>query len=132
MIGCTVDWSDFMNTQECTAIESRNVNSFLCKLTFREDLSHPEVAGGEPDDGGLVQLAGDGGGQRQQLAQLEELGVLLLATVARRVLALVLLGHRETETASDISGTLTDKRSGRIVESVLRGCVQYQRYPLTN
>ena len=77
------------------------------KPTFREDLPHPEVAGGEPDDGGLVELAGDGGGQRQQLAQLEELGVLLLATVPRRVLALVLLGHRETaETASDISATM--------------------------
>ena len=75
------------------------------KLAFWKDLAHPKVAGGEPDDGGLVQLAGDGGGQRQQLAQLEELGVLLLATVPRGVLALVLLGHRETETASDISGT---------------------------
>ena len=62
-------------------------------------MSHPEVAGGEPDDGGLVQLTGDGGREGEQLAELEELGVLLLAPIPRRVLALVLLGHRETERA---------------------------------
>ena len=64
-------------------------------------MSHPEVAGGEPDDGGLVQLTGDGGREGEQLAQLEELRVFLLAPIPRRVLALVLLGHRETETAGE-------------------------------
>lgn len=48
-------------------------------LTVREDGAHLEVGGGEPDDGGLVQLAGDGRRERQQLGQLVELGILLLA-----------------------------------------------------
>ena len=69
----------------------------LTELTFRKDLSHPEVAGGEPDDGGLVQLTRDGRGQREQLPELEEFGVFLLSPISRGVLALVLLGHRETE-----------------------------------
>ena len=56
-------------------------------------MSHPEVAGGESDDGGLVQLTRDGSGQRQQLPQLKELQVLLLATISRRVLRFVLLRH---------------------------------------
>ena len=55
-------------------------------------MSHPEVACGQPDHGGLVELRRDGGWKRQQLSQFEELGVLFLATVPRRVLALVL--HR--------------------------------------
>ena len=61
--------------------------------TVGKDLSHPEVAGGQSDDGGLVQLARDGGGQGQQLAQLEKLVILLLPTVASGILALVLLRH---------------------------------------
>lgn len=31
------------------------------------EVPHFQVADGEPDDGGLVQLAGDGAGQRQHL-----------------------------------------------------------------
>ena len=49
----------------------------------------------------LVQLTGDGGREGEQLAELEELGVLLLAPIPRGVLALVFLGHRETETAGE-------------------------------
>lgn len=39
--------------------------------------AHVQVADGQPDDRGLVQLAGDGPGQRQHLGQLEELEILL-------------------------------------------------------
>lgn len=39
--------------------------------------AHVQVADGQPDDGGLVQLAGDGPRQRQHLGQLEELEILL-------------------------------------------------------
>lgn len=44
-----------------------------------------EVRDGEPDDGGLVQLRGDGARQRQHLGQLVELGVLLVPPRPRRV-----------------------------------------------
>lgn len=36
-----------------------------------------QVADGQPDDGGLVQLAGDGPRQRQHFGQLKELKILL-------------------------------------------------------
>ncbi len=39
--------------------------------------AHVQVADGQPDDRGLVQLAGDGPRQRQHLSQLEELEILL-------------------------------------------------------
>lgn len=39
--------------------------------------AHVQVADGQPDDRGLVQLAGDGPGQRQHLGQLKELEILL-------------------------------------------------------
>lgn len=55
-------------------------------FTCREDAPHPQVAAGQADDGGFVQLGGDGGGQRQQLGQLIKLTVLLLPARARRVL----------------------------------------------
>lgn len=58
--------------------------------TVGEHGPHLEVAAGQPDDGGLVQLGGDGSGQRQQLGQLVELSVLLLSARLRRVLALFL------------------------------------------
>ena len=72
----------------------------LTELTFWKNLSHPEVAGGEPDDGGLVQLTRDGRGKREQLSELEELCVFLLAPISSRVLALVLFGHCDTESAT--------------------------------
>lgn len=58
--------------------------------TFREQDPHPQVAGGQPDDGGLVQLGGDGGRQRQHLGQLVELAVLLLPPGPGGVLGLLL------------------------------------------
>lgn len=38
--------------------------------------AHVQVADGQPDDRGLVQLAGDGPGQRQHLGQFKELEIL--------------------------------------------------------
>lgn len=52
-------------------------------------MTHLEVACGEPDDGGLVQLAGDGRREWQHLGKIQELGVLLLSATASRVLALL-------------------------------------------
>ena len=51
---------------------------------------HGQVADGEADDGGLVQLAGDGTGQGQHLGQLEELKVLLAPPGASSVTRLLL------------------------------------------
>ena len=59
-------------------------------FTFRKDGPHLEITRGQADDGGLVQLAGRGGRQRQQLPQLDKLGILLLAPGARRILWLFL------------------------------------------
>ena len=73
------------------------LNTSIEFLTIWEDLPHPEVARGQPDDGGLVQLRRDGCGEGEELPQLEELRVLLLPAVAGGVLALVLLCHREAE-----------------------------------
>lgn len=39
--------------------------------------AHVQVADGQPYDRGLVQLAGDGPGQRQHLGQLKELEIFL-------------------------------------------------------
>lgn len=45
-------------------------------------VSHFKIADGEADDGGLVELAGDGAWERQELRQLVELKVLLSTTRA--------------------------------------------------
>jgi len=58
--------------------------------TFREHYPHLQVAGGQSDDGGFVQLRGDGRGQRQEFGELIKLAILLLSTGARRVLRLLL------------------------------------------
>lgn len=58
--------------------------------TFREQDPHPQVAAGQPNDGGLVQLRGDGGRQRQHLGQLIKLAVLLLPPRPGGVLGLLL------------------------------------------
>lgn len=47
------------------------------RVTLVGKVPHLQVADGEADDGGLVQLAGDGARQRQHLGQLVELKVLL-------------------------------------------------------
>lgn len=54
-------------------------------LTVREDVSHFQVAGGQPDNRRFVQLAGDGRRQRQEFGQLLELGVLVLSTRPGRI-----------------------------------------------
>lgn len=59
----------------------------LWALTVGEDCPHPEVAAGQPDDGGLVQLRGDGRRQRQELGQFIKLSVLLLPPCLCGVLA---------------------------------------------
>lgn len=58
--------------------------------TFGKDHSHLQVACCEPDDGGFIQLGGDGGGQRQQFGQFIKLTVLLFPARPGRVLRLLL------------------------------------------
>lgn len=65
-------------------------NSYHAGLTFRKDFSHAQVGRGESDDGSLVQLAGDGSGQGQELGQLEELCVFFLPSGPGRVLGFLL------------------------------------------
>lgn len=59
-------------------------------LTFWEDGSHFQVAGGQADDGRLVQLGGDGRGQREQLGQLVEFSIFLFPSRFRGILGLLL------------------------------------------
>lgn len=63
-----------------------------CGLTFGKDGAHFQVAGGESDDGRLVQLRGDGRRQREQLGQLIKLSIFLLPPGLGRILGLLL--HR--------------------------------------
>lgn len=58
--------------------------------TVGEHGAHLQVAAGESDDGSLVQLGGDSGGQRQQFGQLIKLPVLLFTSRLRRILRFVL------------------------------------------
>ena len=59
-------------------------------LTFRKHLTHFEEGSCKPDYARFIKLAGDCCRERQQSAELEELSILLLSPVPRRVLALVL------------------------------------------
>lgn len=59
-------------------------------LTFRKHYSHLQVAGGQSDDGGFVQLGGDGGGQRQQFGQFVKFTVFLLPSGPGSILGLLL------------------------------------------
>ena len=61
-------------------------NEWQRVLTIREDGPHLEVGGGEADDGGLVELRGDGGRQGKHLGELVELAVLLLPSSPRCIL----------------------------------------------
>lgn len=70
-------------------------------LTVWEDCSHLEVAGGQPDDGGFVQLGGDGRGQGQQLGQLIELPILLLPAGLSCVLRLLLHNDDDDDNEGD-------------------------------
>ncbi len=47
------------------------------RVSLVGEVPHLKVADGEADDGGLVQLAGDGAGERKHLCQLVELKVFL-------------------------------------------------------
>ena len=58
-------------------------------FTFRKDLSHPQVARGQPDDRGFVQLRRDGRRKRKEFSEFEKFGVFFLATIARSIFALV-------------------------------------------
>lgn len=60
------------------------------RVSLVGEVPHLQVADGEPDDGGLVQLAGDGARQRQHLGQLVKLKVLLSPPRSRRVPRLLL------------------------------------------
>lgn len=56
-----------------------------------------QVADGQPDDGGLVQLAGDGPGKRQHLGQLKELEILFSPPGASRIARLFFTQVLETD-----------------------------------
>ncbi len=58
-------------------------------FTFRKDLSHPQVARGQPDDRGFVQLGRDGRRKRKEFSEFEKFGVFFLAAIARSIFALV-------------------------------------------
>ena len=62
-------------------------------FTFWKNLSHSKGAGSEPDDGGLVQLTGDGGRKRKQFSELEKFQILFLPAISSGIFALVLLRH---------------------------------------
>ena len=60
------------------------------RVSLAGEGAHVQVADGEADDRGLVQLAGDGPGEREHLGQLKELKVLLAATGASGITRLLL------------------------------------------
>lgn len=60
------------------------------RVSLAGEGAHVQVADGEADDRGLVQLAGDGPGQGQHLGQLIELKVLLPPPRASRIPGLLL------------------------------------------
>lgn len=62
-------------------------------VTFGEDGSHFQVAGGEADDGRLVQLGGDGRGQGQEFGQFVEFSIFFFPSSLCRVLGFFL--HRD-------------------------------------
>lgn len=59
-------------------------------LTVGKHGPHLQVAGGQPDDGGLIQLRGDGRGQRQELGKLVKLSIFFLSSRFCRILGLFL------------------------------------------
>lgn len=81
--------------------------------TFWEDHPHFQVAGGESNDGGLVQLRGDGRGQGQQLGQLVELAVLLLPPSPGCILGLLFHGGFFPLLADQLSSAESSKRGER-------------------
>lgn len=71
---------------------------------------HLQVADGEADDGGLVQLTGDGARQRQHLGQLVELKVLLPPPRPRRVPRLLFAQSLQPEGDTESGGGGHDVR----------------------
>ena len=67
-----------------------------------EHLPHFEEGGCQADDARLVQLAGDGRGQRQHSAQLKELTIFLFPPISGRILTLVLEIHMNMIVSSDL------------------------------
>jgi len=81
------------------------------RVSLAGEGAHVQVTYGQPDDRGLVQLAGDGSGQRQHLGQLKELKVLLPPPRASRVARLLFTQVLETERGGQGESVLTeDKR----------------------
>lgn len=67
-----------------------------------------QVADGQPDDGGLVQLRGDGRRQRQHFRQFVKLEILLAASRSRRIPALLLAQLKYTVNNESISVKLRE------------------------
>lgn len=63
---------------------------FAVNLTVGKHSPHLQVAGGQSDDGGLIQLWGDSRGQRQELGKLIKLPVFFLSSGFRCILGLLL------------------------------------------
>lgn len=68
--------------------QSVPIGSISWSLTIGEDGSHFQIGSGQPNDGRLVQLTGDGRRQWQQFGQLQKFCILLLATRAGSILGL--------------------------------------------
>lgn len=68
------------------------------RVSLVSEVPHLQVADGEADDGGFVQLAGDGSRERQHLGQLVELKVLLPPPRASSVPGLLLPQSLQPET----------------------------------
>lgn len=66
------------------------------RVTLAGKGAHVQVADGQPDDGRLVQLAGNGPRQRQHLGQLKKLEILLSPPGASRIARLFFTQVLET------------------------------------
>lgn len=83
------------------------------------EVAQLQVADGQPNDGRLVQLAGDGSGQRQHFGQLVELVVLFAASRARCI-ARLLLAQLENAARSEKwgGGGIDRENDGRLAGSM--------------
>lgn len=81
---CCACWS-FNSISKLNNIPAQSVSP-----TVGKECPHLQVAAGQADDRGLVQLGGDGSRKRQQLGKLIKLSVLLLSSRLCGVLAFLL------------------------------------------